>query len=75
MVYDVIWYGMVWYWYLLKLDFHSVAVIAMDLYKNRKETTQKEKEYIKQYTNDTENRMHKIENKKYKTKKKRKKNI
>jgi hypothetical protein len=52
-----------------------VAVIAMDLYKNRKETTQKEKEYIKQYTNNTENRMHKIENKKYKTKKKRKKNI
>jgi len=36
-----------------------VAVVGR-LVQKRKETAQKEKEYIKQYTNNTEHGMHKI---------------
>jgi hypothetical protein len=31
-----------------EIGFHSVAVIGIDMYKNRKETVQKDKKYIKQ---------------------------
>jgi len=40
-----------------------VAFIGIDLYKTRKETAQKEKRYIKQYKNNTENRIYKMDNK------------
>jgi hypothetical protein len=41
------------------------------LYKNRNERAQKEKQCIKQYKNNTEHRMHKIENKNTKQNKKK----
>lgn len=50
------------------MGIHSVAVIGIDLYKTRKETAQREKEYIKQYKNNRENRIHKIDNKNTKQK-------
>ena len=45
------------------MGFNLVAVIGIDLYKTRKETTQKEKQYIKQYKNNRENRVYKIHTK------------
>jgi hypothetical protein len=45
---------------------------SVDIYKNRKETAQKEKQYTKQYTNNTKTiqkiRKHKVENKNTKQK-------
>lgn len=44
------------------MGFHPVAVVGRFV-KNRKETAEKEKQYTKQYKNNTKHRLHKIENK------------